>query len=225
MNKVRYSAIAFVCILVIFIGGCCQKSFDTKDIYQFAIQRTVEIRSYNEFDNIGYATGCIISDDGKILTNKHVVNLKGSNFKNVEIRFYNSEEFIPATIVSVSTTDDLAVIKIEQQTEHFFQIGKSVVGGENVYTIGNPNGFGLSFSEGKVSSPLRKMQNNGNIVDTIQTSIVINEGNSGGALINDQCELIGLMSFRLRNNGGEVIQGVSFAVHYSVINSFILSCG
>ena len=64
-------------------------------------------------------------------------------------------------------------------------------------------------------------QYNGKEIKTTQTSIIINEGNSGGPLFNADGELIGLITFRLRNGSGEIIQGVSFALHYSVLKDFL----
>lgn len=208
-------------IVVITVFAGCGKTADTKELYLDAIRKTVEIRCYNSNDKTGYATGCIISGDGKILTNKHVIMTDGEPFATIEVRPYDSEEYIEAEILEISDKEDLALIKIVKETKYFFSLGDSVGGGESVYTIGNPNGFGLSFSEGKVASPLRFVDYNNVQIKTIQTSIIINEGNSGGALFNEKCELIGLISFRLRNSAGEVIQGVSFAIHYSVLAEFI----
>lgn len=209
-------------LLITFtLSGCNKTSFNTEKLYAEAIEKTVEIRSYNTEDKFAYATGCVISKDGKILTNKHVIMSEGEVFQHIEVRFYNSNNFISASIFKISETDDLALIKINKETSNFFNIGHNVKGGEKIFTIGNPNGFGLSFSAGVVSSPLRYVKYNGSEIKTIQTSIVINSGNSGGPLFNNYGELVGLITFRLRTNSGEIIQGVSFALHYSVIDLFL----
>lgn len=226
-TKIKYFIVNFLfligIVIVILLTSCnnSTKLIDTKELYSEAIKKTVEIRCSSEGTNYGYATGCIISNDGNILTNKHVVMHNGQLFENIEVRLYDAVEYHTANIVKISDTEDLALINVNISMLDSFTIGNSAIGGQNIYTIGNPNGFGLSFSEGVVSSPLRFIDYNGQQIKTIQTSIVINEGNSGGALFNEKCELIGLMSFRLRNSSGEAIQGVSFALHYSTILSFI----
>lgn len=201
-NKKSYFFIT--CLILLIFGfivvylSSCNKSkgfINTTELYSEAIKKTVEIRCSSEGTNYGYAAGCVVSNDGNILTNKHVVMHNGQLFEKVEVRMYDEAEFHHAKIIKVSDTEDLALININTSTANAFIIGDTVSGGENVYTIGNPNGFGLSFSEGKVSSPLRFVEYNGSQLKTIQTSIVINEGNSGGALFNEKCELIGLISF------------------------------
>lgn len=183
----------------------------------------MEIRSKDATNSVAYATGCVISDDGKILTNKHVVMSTDSLFESIEVRFYNSNDFVRANLLKISETDDVAFIQIEQDTEAYFRVGTEIKGGERVFTIGNPDGIGLSFCEGVVSSPLRYIQHNGQTIKATQTSISINEGNSGGPLFNLDGELVGLMTFRWKNSTNEALQGVSFALHYSVIAQFLQS--
>ena len=227
-KKSKLSIICFLVGMTLFLGivfsSCASTStvFDIENLYSDTIKETVEIRCYDtEYNNIGYATGCVISKDGQILTNKHVIMSNDNIFQHIEVRFYDNNNFMPASILKVSETEDLALIKIEQGTKDVFTIGQSIKGGERVFTIGNPNGFGLSFAEGTVSSPLRYVRYNGKEIKTTQTSIIINEGNSGGPLFNADGELIGLITFRLRNGSGEIIQGVSFALHYSVLKDFL----
>ncbi len=209
----------FLCITVFF--SCFFTDSGIDKLYSETMKKTVEIRCYNTENNINYATGCVISEDGEILTNKHVIMTKDDIFQYVEVRFYTDDEFIRSEVIKVSETEDLALIKVNQKTKDAFAIGKSVKGGERVFTIGNPNGFGLSFTEGIVSSPLRYVKYEGKEIKTTQTSLIINAGNSGGPLFNTSGELIGLVTFRIRNNSGDIIQGVSFALHYSVLQQFL----
>lgn len=213
--------VSIILFSVISFPSCTSTTSDTEKLYSDTIKKVVEIRCYNAEDNIGYATGCVISNDGQILTNKHVIMSNDNFFQHIQIRFYNSNNFIPASILKVSATEDLALIKVKQETKNIFTLGRSINGGERVFTIGNPNAFGLSFIEGIVSSPLRNVKHNGNEMKTIQTSITINEGNSGGPLFNVDGELVGLITFRLRNGSSEIIHGVSFALHFSIIKDFL----
>lgn len=214
-----------ICIFVLlsaanFLSGCMQSVSDT-EICAEAIKKTIEIRCYNNDSGFGYATGCVVTDDGYILTNKHVVVSGGGFFQHIEVRFYNSDDYVAASVYKVSEDDDLAVIKIDKVTGDFFVVGNGLEGGESVFTIGNPEGFGLSFEKGTVAAPTRYVSYNGKLMKTTQVSMIINEGNSGGPLFNANGELIGLVTFRLRDSSNEVIQGIAFALHYSLINDFL----
>ena len=222
-KKFLLCSLVFIIILSsnLTFSSCYSSTSDTEILYSTAIKKTVEIRCYNTKDKIGYATGCVVANEGKILTNKHVIMSNDNFFQHIEIRFFNDDAFIPATILKVSETDDLALLKIDHETEDAFTIGRNVKGGEHIFILGNPNGFGLSFSEGTVSAPLRYVKYKEKDIKTTQISIVINEGNSGGPLFNTNGELIGLITFRLHNHSGEIIQGVSFALHHSIIKQFL----
>lgn len=222
VKKIICGIFVVVASCIIAFSGCLSTTAkDTIELYNDAIKKTVEIRCSNAEDKTGYATGCVVSDDGEILTNKHVVFSDDAFFDKIEVRFYNSDNYIPAVIAKISETDDLALLKIDEPTKDCFLIGRTVAGGEKVYTIGNPNGYGLSFSEGVVSSPLRYVKYKGETIKTTQTSITINEGNSGGPLFNAKGELVGVVTFRLRTVSGSILNGMSFALHNSIVGHFI----
>ena len=117
--------------------------------------------------------------------------------------------------------DDLAIIKIDKTNTSYFKLKENVANGETIYTIGNPNGFGLSFTSGVISSSKRNVIYNDKTIKAIQTSLVINEGNSGGPVFDKNGDLLGIISFRLKDKYGEVIQGVSFALPSSTIKTFL----
>lgn len=196
---------------------------DTSLIFNHNILKTVEVKVSNDELVWGYATGCFIDNNGTILTNKHVAfnSTTQTNYNIIQVRLADAEEWIDATVLRVSENDDLALIKINKQNTNYFKLGKDVSNGETIYTIGNPNGFGLSFTTGVVSSRLRKIIYNEQTIDTIQTSFVINEGNSGGPVFTQNGNLIGLISFRLKDKNNNVIQGMSFAIPINKIIEFI----
>ena len=98
-------------------------------------------------------------------------------------------------MIRVSENDDLALIKINKQKTDYFKFGADIFNGDTIYTIGNPNGFGLSFTMGVVSSRLRKIIYNEQTIETIQTSFVINEGNSGGPVFTKKWNACRLNQF------------------------------
>ncbi len=196
---------------------------NTEDIFNNNIMKTVEVKISDDEVSWGYATGCFIDESGLILTNKHVVYNKSAsaNYAFIEVRLADMQEWISASVVQVSDKEDLATIKIDKQNVDCFSLQEKVSNGESIYTIGNPNGFGLSFTSGVVSSNNRNIIYDGETIKTIQTSFVINEGNSGGPVFNNKGELVGIISFRLKDKSNEVIQGVSFVIPTKTIKEFL----
>lgn len=218
--SVVLSLCAFVLLIITFLSRT-QKT--DEQVFNENINKVVEIRISNDQLSWGYGTGCFVSAEGLILTNKHMVFNKaaGVNYEFVEVRLPQDDEFISAEIVKVSLNSDLATIKINKTGCEFFEFASGVLNGQEIFTIGNLNGFGLSFIKGNVSASLRNVIYNDETIQAIQTSFVINEGNSGGPVFDNSGKLLGLISFRLKDNQGEVIQGVSFAIHLDNIKTFL----
>ena len=198
-------------------------TFDDDKIFEDNINKVVEIRISNDNINFAYGTGCFIDNSGTILTNKHLVYNESLSalYSIVQVRLPTEADFIDAEILKTSNNSDLATIKINKNNTQYFKIDTNIKNGQTIYTIGNPNGFGLSFCKGNVSSKLRNIIYNGELVETIQTSLVINEGNSGGPVFDKKGHLLGLVSFRMKNSSLEVMQGVSFAVPAFKITEFL----
>lgn len=217
-----------LCVMILlFIFNVCASIYfinpkTTEDIFEENILKVVEVKSKVSEDSWGYATGLFIDGNGTILTNKHVVLNTNNNvlYEEFWIRTATSEEWVSAHVESVSESYDLATLKCNLKS-NYYELDTNVNNGETVYTIGNPNGFGLSFSAGVVSSRARNVIYNGQTILTIQTSLVINEGNSGGPVFNANGKLLGIISFRLKDNLGNVIQGASFAIPSSIIIEFL----
>ena len=194
-----------------------------ENIFNQNINKVVEIRVSSDNTVFAYGTGCFISSSGEILTNKHMVynQTLDCDYQTIQVRLPLEENFVDAEILKISEDSDLAIIKIDKNNTQFFQIGKNVENGQEIYTIGNPSGFGLSFLKGNVSSKLRNIVYNDVLAQVMQTSLVVNEGNSGGPVFDRNGNLVGLISFRLKDKNHETIQGVSFAVPINKINDFL----
>lgn len=227
MIKIVFAISVFsVAISVAAITFCFILAVQPNDeqIFQSNINKTVEIRILNEeSETLGYGTGVFVSSDGLILTNKHMVqnSITGENYSKIEVRLPDSDDYISAELCKISDSTDLATIKIERQNCQYFSFDSNPKNGQQVYTIGNPNGFGLSFVKGNVSSANRDVLYNGQKIETIQTSLVINEGNSGGAVFTNSGKMVGIISFRLKDKNGDVIQGVAFAIPAKQIIAFL----
>ena len=223
ITKLTYYCLVAVMILVCIAGVFMTSADKPELIYEDNISKVVEIKVTDDDNTWGYATGFFVDKNGTILTNKHVVMNTSTNkcYKKILVATATSAEFVQAEVLKVSETDDLALIKVDMQKTDYFKLGKGVDNGEEIYTIGNPSGFGLSFTSGVVSSSSRNVIYNGQTINCIQASFVINEGNSGGPVFNVDGELIGIISFRLKDNKNDIIQGCSFVIPIQTIKNFL----
>ncbi len=159
----------------------------------------------------GMGSGFIISNDGTILTNAHVV--EGAD--EVTVKLTDKREF-KAKVLGVDKPSDVAVLKIEAKDLPVLKMGSSsnTRVGEWVLAIGSPFGFENSASAGIVSAKSRSLPDD-NYVPFIQTDVAVNPGNSGGPLFNMAGEVIGINSQIYSRTGG--YQGVSFAIPIEVV--------
>lgn len=158
-------------------------------------------------------SGFIISDDGYILTNNHVVD--GAD--EIRVRLIDRREF-SAEVVGVDPRSDLALLKIDAKNLPSVQFSKpdDVRVGEWVVAIGSPFGLDYSVSAGIVSAIGRSIptERGEDYVPFIQTDVAINPGNSGGPLFNLRGEVVGINSQIYTRSGGSI--GLSFAIPASV---------
>lgn len=161
----------------------------------------------------GSGSGIIFQNDGYIVTNQHVID--GSS--EVSVILNTGEEFT-ATIVGQDTKTDLAVLKIDPGTTKLtaatFGDSTQVQVGELAVAIGNPMGqeFSGSVTAGIISATNRTMTIENRTYNLLQTDAAINTGNSGGALINQYGEVIGINSVKLSTTG---VEGMGFAIAIS----------
>lgn len=144
---------------------------------------------------VGYGTGIILSEDGYIVTNNHVIE----NSNSVKITLYDGTEYT-ASIVGADATTDIAVLKIDAIGLTAAALGDSdsLQVGETAVAIGNPLGSELagSVTSGIISALNREISTNGYSQKYIQTDAAINPGNSGGALVNMQGQVIGINTLK-----------------------------
>jgi serine protease Do len=158
----------------------------------------------------GEGSGFIVSSDGTILTNAHVVN----GASEVTVRLTDRREYT-AKVVGVDTKSDVAVIRIQAKNLPTVKLGDThnLKVGEWVVAIGAPFGFENSVTAGIVSAKGRTLPDSG-YVPFIQTDVPINPGNSGGPLFNMRGEVVGINSQIYTRSGG--YQGVSFSIPIDV---------
>lgn len=169
-------------------------------------------------------SGIIISDDGYILTNNHIVDTSSSSSNGyssyysvsesnkVTVTLYGDSTEYEATIVGTDSQTDLAVIKIDKTGLTPAELGDSdkVQVGEFAMAIGNPLGLDTSVTCGVISATNREITDSDNKTYTlIQTDAAINSGNSGGALVNADGKVIGLNTLKISSTG---VEGMGFAI-------------
>jgi serine protease Do len=159
----------------------------------------------------GLGSGFIISQDGYILTNAHVV----ADFDDVNVRLADAKREFKARVVGVDKRSDIALLKVEAQGLPTAKLGNStqLEPGDWVAAIGSPFGFANTITAGIISAKGRSLPDE-MYVPFIQTDVAVNPGNSGGPLLNLQGEVIGVNSLIYSGTGGYM--GVSFAIPIEV---------
>jgi putative serine protease PepD len=167
-------------------------------------------------------SGFVISDDGYIITNEHVV-AEASSFT---VRIGEGGKTVPATLVGADATTDLALLKVDTGqtgTLHPLSLGESndAVVGDQVIAIGSPFGLQSTLTSGIVSALGRSIQSpsGATISGALQTDAAINPGNSGGPLINSDGKVIGVNAQIASSSGGNT--GVGFAISIDTVKSTI----
>lgn len=160
----------------------------------------------------GTGSGVIMTEDGTIMTNAHVV----SGAQSITVRVMDGTEY-EATLLGVDEKTDLAVIKIDATglTPAEFGDSSSIVQGEIAVAIGNPLGLAFegSVTQGIISAVSREIEVDGRTMTYIQTDAAINPGNSGGALVNGSGQVIGINSVKVSSSD---VEGLGFAIPISV---------
>jgi Do/DeqQ family serine protease len=166
----------------------------------------------------GLGSGVIVSADGTILTNNHVIE----GTEKITVQLSNDKTF-DAKVIGTDKPSDLAVLKIEAQNMPYLTLGNSdqVRVGDIVLAIGNPLGIGQTVTAGIISAKGRRtgLSDGSSFEDFLQTDAPINRGNSGGALVNLNGELIGINSQILSGSpsGGNI--GIGFSIPSNMAKS------
>ena len=162
----------------------------------------------------GLGSGFIISADGYILTNNHVIE----GAEEVNVRLTNGDEYA-ATVIGADPASDVALLKIEASQLPAVTFGNSdeLKVGEWVLAIGSPFNFEYSVTQGIVSAKGRALGGSDRYVPFIQTDVAINPGNSGGPLFNLKGEVVGINSQIYTRSGG--FMGVSFAIPINIVKN------
>lgn len=213
--------------IVIFISVLCVLFFtlfscQTKDTLSNVVEKVmpnvteITCKEEGKFNSVGTA---FFIDDIYLATNAHVVTYKEADEYHVynEIYIINKGLQYSANLVEFDITTDVAILKINDKvlTKNIRFYVQTLKYAESVYTIGNLNAYGLACNNGIVSAPQKIIVKNGKEQCYIQTNIEISEGSSGAPLFNSKGQIIGMMTFKLRDSNAEYVDGLSFAIPIS----------
>lgn len=159
-------------------------------------------------EGVGQGTGIILTRDGYIITNAHVI--EGAMQAVVVL---SNDVSYEAKLVGISPEEDLAVLKVEAQDLVPAEFGDSFAlkVGEEVSALGNPLGYRMTLTHGIISAVDRKLEVSGNTMYLLQTSAAINFGNSGGALFNDRGQVVGVTAVKIVSDDGST-EALGFAI-------------
>lgn len=173
-------------------------------------------RGQKEYSQVGTGSGVIISSDGYIITNNHVIK----DASQIEITL-NDKRTFEAQLIGADTNSDIALLKIDAEDLSYIPFANSdqVKIGEWVLAVGNPYNLTSTVTAGIISAKGRDLQGNFSTDSFIQTDAAVNPGNSGGALVNSRGELIGINTAISSQTGSFI--GYSFAVPSNIAQKIV----
>ena len=192
------------------------KELSLQELYDQCSKSIVAIKGYQDgVDGYYWGSGIILSKDGLILTNTHVIE----NCDTARVTLFDNSSYA-ATLVGADSTSDIAVLRIEATglTPASFGDSAELAIGDKVAAIGNPLGetFRMTLTDGIISAIDRGISYNGHSMTLLQTNTAINEGNSGGALFNMYGQVIGVTNMKMMSSYSS-IEGIGFAIPSSTI--------
>lgn len=192
------------------------KELSLQELYDQCSKSIVAIKGYQDgVDGYYWGSGIILSKDGLILTNTHVIE----NCDTASVTLFDNSSYA-ATLVGADSTSDIAVLRIEATglTPASFGDSAELAIGDQVAAIGNPLGetFRMTLTDGIISAIDRGISYNGHSMTLLQTNTAINEGNSGGALFNMYGQVIGVTNMKMMSSYSS-IEGIGFAIPSSTI--------
>ncbi|HKM03904.1 MAG TPA: trypsin-like peptidase domain-containing protein [Lachnospiraceae bacterium] len=235
-KKITFAIVVLIITCISFSLIICHlyvwKSPSSQKVFINAQQSVVELKSQTGEDIISYGSAVFIDDSGTLVSNAHMVAYKQSGiykeFESFEIRFSFENDYREVSLQKYDLNKDISILKLNNITDVNFkaiELGDStkIASGDKVYAIGNGMNHGLGITQGLISLPQVNIDYEDNIRNVIQCDLIINEGNSGGALLDERGKLIGITTFRLKDNNGNIIYGIAFCIPINVVNEYLHS--
>lgn len=235
MKKKHWFLIAFICVSIISVASLGLNIYflattppSASGIFNIAKDSVVEIMAETEDIGVSYGSGVVVNKDGTIVTNAHVITYKklGQSyaFETISIRLIDEQDFREVDIVKYDLDLDIAVLKLTcDRNIQPIKIGNdsNLDYGDKVYAIGNMSNQGISLTIGYIAIPHINVTYNEITRSVIQCNLTISDGNSGGALIDENGKLVGITTFRLKDQSNNIIYGISYCIPINTVMEYI----
>ena len=188
-----------------------------QDIYERVSPAVVSVAVYQQGQEYGWGTGVVFTDDGYVVTNTHVIQ----GCDRAKVTLTNGKTY-EALLVGFDEASDIAVLYLEDAEDlPYADFGRSdaLRVGDEVVAIGNPLGedYAGTMTNGIISGIDRTVTYNGHTMTMLQTNAALNEGNSGGALINSAGQVVGITNMKIMSSYFATVEGIGFAIPSSVV--------
>ena len=196
------------------VAGVSEKVSDS--VVEIVTEYVQEGFLRGSYTSSGAGSGVILTEDGYIVTNNHVID----GAQNIHVRLHNGD-YYEAELVGTDSVSDIAVLKINATGLSYATLGDSsaLVVGERCVAIGNPLGtLGGTVTDGIISAKDREITVEGETMVLLQTNAAVNPGNSGGGLFNMRGELIGIVNAK---SSGDNVEGLGFAIPINTASPII----
>lgn len=209
--------------LTLQMGSANAQKLSFNEIFDKCSPSVVGIKSFDgkNDDSYSWGSGIVVSSDGYILTNTHVID----EGVRATVQLSDGSTF-DAKLVGADSQSDVAILKIEKTglTPAAFASSKDIRTGDAVCAIGNPLSpdYSLTMTSGIISATSREVSYNGAVMNLLQTDTSINEGNSGGPLFNDRGQVIGITNMKIVSSFSN-IEGIGFAIPSDTLQSIVAS--
>ena len=192
------------------------ENLSLQEIYDLVSPAVVGINTYLDELEYGWGTGVVFTADGYIITNTHVIQ----GCDAAKVMFADGSEY-EAMLVGADVASDIAVLYIEGEDLPYAEFGQSdeLKVGDEAIAIGNPLGqaYTGTMTNGIISAIDRSIDYDGHSMTLLQTNAALNEGNSGGPLINACGQVIGITNMKIMNTYNAAVEGIGFAIPSSVV--------
>ena len=218
------------CIFLIIFLNNTSSPLSPSEIFESAQYSVVELRSQLDSKVVSYGSAVFIEDDGTLVSNAHMVTYKEAGtyhlYEKYDIRFSYEKEYRSVSLVKYDLEQDISILMLNDLSDVKFRAintadSSIIKSGDKVYAVGNALNHGIGITQGIVSLPQVNIEIEDNVRNVIQCDLIINEGNSGGALLNEDGALIGITTFRLKDSLGNVIYGVAFSIPINLVMEFL----
>ncbi|MDR3293761.1 MAG: S1C family serine protease [Clostridiales bacterium] len=198
-----------------------------QEVFSIAQHYAVELKAERGGDAVSYGSAVLINDDGYLISNAHVVSYTQNTVLQYYIRFSFETDYRAVDLVVYDSDIDIAILKLKEKPSFKLKPVRiadatKIKVGDEVFAVGNGMNHGIGQTHGYISLPRVNIEYDGMMRSVIQCDLIINEGNSGGALLNNKGKLLGLTTFRVKDNKGTPIYGIAFCIPTEIITGYLV---